>query len=157
MNIRLRFVLPVALALAACGTQKSSPVAPSPAEISDAAAPTGGTSTYPTNGPDLIAYIAAKYPERLVEGVSRDQRIQNMVFLRDRIIEAGKCGGMDLGWNLKRGGPDVSVDFITERRDGNVYGHDIASDYDNPDHPLKLYWGGGDHPTYKEYPAPSCQ
>ena len=28
----------------------------------------------------------------------------NMEFLRDRIIESGKCGGLDLGWNLKRGG-----------------------------------------------------
>ena len=29
-----------------------------------------------------------------------------MEFLRNRMIEAGICGGLDLGWNLKRGGPD---------------------------------------------------
>ena len=120
-------------------------------------APGGGANGYPTNGPDLIAYVSTKYPERLVGGISRDERIQNMMFLRDRIIEAGKCGGMDLGWNLKRGGPDVSIDFIAERRDGTVYGHDIAFDYDNPDHPLQLNWGEGDFPTYKEYPTPSCR
>jgi hypothetical protein len=157
MNTRLRFVLPIVVVLAACGGQKSSPVAPSSPETSDVSAPTPVAPTYPSNGPDLIAFVAARYPERLAEGVSRDQRIQNMMFLRDRIIEIGKCGGMDLGWNLKRGGPEVSIDFITERRDGRVYGHDIASDYDNSDRPLKLYWGGGDHPTYKEFPEPRCK
>ena len=35
-----------------------------------------------------------------------------MMFLRDRIIEAGKCGGLELGWNLKRGGPELSIDFM---------------------------------------------
>ena len=154
MNTRLLLALPLAIGLTACGAQKSSPVAPSSTE---SVTPSGNTVSYPTNGPDLIAYISAKYPERLAGGLSADERLQNMLFLRDRIIEAGKCGGMDLGWNLKRGGPDVSVDFITERRDGTVYGHDVAFDYDNPDHPLQLYWGGGDFPNYKEYPAPNCQ
>ena len=157
MNTRVLLLFPLAIALAGCSIQKSSPVAPSAAETSGVIAPTGGVAGYPTNGPDVIAYVAAKYPERLVGGISRDERIQNMMFLRDRVIEAGKCGGMDLGWNLKRGGPDVSVDFITERRDGVVYGHDIAFDYDNPDHPLQLYWGDGDFPNYKEYPTPECR
>jgi hypothetical protein len=55
----------------------------------------------------------------------------NMAFLRDRMIEAGKCGGLDLGWNLKRGGPDLSLDFLAERLNGEVLGIDIAFDYDN--------------------------
>ena len=58
--------------------------------------------------------IAAKYPERLVAGISLGQRQENMMFLRDRIIEAGKCGGLDLGHNLKRGGPEISIDFLAE-------------------------------------------
>jgi hypothetical protein len=157
MNIRLLFALPLLICLTACGGHKSSPVGPSPTESTEAIAPTQGAISYPTNGPDLIAYITARYPERLVGGISREQRVQNVMFLRDRMIEAGKCGGMDLGWNLKRGGPEVSVDFITERRDGAVYGHDIASDYDNASRSLTLYWGGGDHPSYKEYPAPACE
>jgi hypothetical protein len=155
MNTRVLLALPLVFGLTACSAQKSSPTGPTSAETSGAIAP-ASAANYPHDGPDLIAYVSAKYPERLAEGVSRDQRIENVKFLRDRIIEAGKCGGMDLGWNLKRGGPDVSVDFITERRDGVVYGHDIASDYDNPDRPLKLYWGSGDFPNYKEYPAPTC-
>jgi hypothetical protein len=157
MNTRVLLLLPLAICLAGCSLQKSSPLAPSRTETTGISGPSGGAASYLTNGPDLIAYIAARYPERLVGGISRDERIQNMMFLRDRIIEAGKCGGIDLGWNLKRGGPDVSIDFITERRDGTVYGHDIAFDYDNTDHALELYWGDGDFPTYTEFPEPVCR
>jgi len=82
-----------------------------------------------------------------------------MEFLRNRMIEAGICGGLDLGWNLKRGGPDLSTDFIAERRGGLTYGYDIASDYDNTSHPLRLGWlpdGPGSH--YGAYsPRPTCQ
>jgi len=74
-----------------------------------------------------------------------------MSFLRDRIIEAGRCGGLDLAWNLKRGGPEISIDFIAERVNGQVIGHDIAFDYDNTSTPLQLYWGGGDFPSYGGY------
>ena len=149
----------MAAAVAACESHKSMPVAPTePGQpVTQPTEPPAAAVAYPTNGPDLIAFIAAKYPERLVGGISRDERIQNMQFLRDRIIEAGKCGGMDLGWNLKRGGPDISNDFIVERRDGADYGHDIAFDYDNTDHPLQLYWGDGSFPFYREYPAPACE
>lgn len=157
MKTSAALLLALAVCLAGCDLRKSSPVAPSdvtpvPAE----AVPPAGTA-YPNNGPDVIAFVVRRYPERLKGGISRAQRIENMKFLRDRIIEAGKCGGMDLGWNLKRGGPEVSVDFITERRGGRVIGHDIAVDYDNPRHALQLYWGNGTHPFYKSYPAPSCQ
>jgi hypothetical protein len=144
------------VAFAGCDLRKSSPVSPTDSG-QPATHPTQAPATrYPTNGPDLIAYVAAKYPERLAAGISRDQRIQNMQFLRDRVIEAGKCGGLDLGWNLKRGGPELSNDFIVERRDGADYGHDIAFDYDNTDHPLQLYWGDGSFPVYREYPTPTC-
>ena len=40
-----------------------------------------------------------------------------MMFLRNRVIEAGICGGLNLGWNLKRGGPELSIDFIAEKRE----------------------------------------
>jgi hypothetical protein len=124
-----------------------SPVGPAP----------GVGITYPNNGPDLVAYTVAKYPERLVAGISREERIANMQFLRDRLIEAGKCGGMDLGWNLKRGGPEISVDFVVERRNGAEYGHDIGMAYDDASRPLQLYWGDGDFPFYAAYPATECQ
>ena len=81
-----------------------------------------------------------------------------MQFLRDRIISAGICGGLDLGWNLKRGGPDLSIDFITQRTGGQTIGYDIARDYDNTSKTLQLTWfsdGPGSH--YKAFsPRPSC-
>jgi hypothetical protein len=146
----------MSVAFAACDLRKSSPTSPSDTGQPATHSTQKPAATYPNNGPELIAYVVAKYPERLAGGISRDARLQNMQFLRDRIIETGKCGGMDLGWNLKRGGPEVSNDFIVERRDGVDYGHDIAADYDNPGHPLQLYWGGGSFPAYREYPAPVC-
>jgi hypothetical protein len=111
----------------------------------------GGGSCASNNGPAIINCIAAKYPERLVAGISLSTRQANMSFLRDRVIEAGKCGGLDLGWNLKRGGPDISIDFIAERVGGQVRGHDIAFDYDNTSTPLRLYWGDGDFPSFAPY------
>jgi hypothetical protein len=75
-----------------------------------------------------------------------------MSFLRDRMIEAGRCGGLDLGWNLKRGGPAVSIDFITQRINGTVDGIDLGFDYDNTRTPLRLTWGtGGSFPFYGPY------
>jgi hypothetical protein len=64
---------------------------------------------------------------------------------------------MDLAWNLKRGGPEISIDFIVERVGGTLHGHDIAFDYDNHSTPLVLYWGSGEFPFYGGYRAFSCQ
>jgi hypothetical protein len=81
-----------------------------------------------------------------------------MAFLRDRIIENGKCGGLNLGWNLKRGGPEVSIDFLAWRRSDGDMGIDIGFDYDNTSTPLKLYWGeAGLGATYLFYPSVPCQ
>jgi hypothetical protein len=153
------FVIPVAFLASACGITKS--VAPTSLTVGAASEPASAPVTpppidYPTNGPDVIAYVAAKYPEKLVGGISLEERVANMQFLRDRVIEVGKCGGLDLGWNLKRGGPDISNDFITERVGGTVLGHDIGFAYDDPGQTLQLYWGDGSLPFYKEYPQPSC-
>ena len=160
MNRSLVLVIPFALVLSsACGITKS--VAPTPlteiAASDPAPAPVAPEPVqYPSNGPDVIAYVSAKYPEKLAGGISLEERVANMQFLRDRVIEVGKCGGLDLGWNLKRGGPEISNDFITERVGGAVLGHDIGFAYDDPGRPLELYWGDGSMPFYKEYPQPSC-
>jgi hypothetical protein len=110
------------------------------------------------DGDFIVKCIAAKYESRRRPGVSSGTRKSNMEFLRNRIIEAGICGGLDLGWNLKRGGPSLSTDFIAERRGGQVIGYDIARDYDNTSKWLQLTWasdGPGSH--YKRYsPRPSC-
>lgn len=80
-----------------------------------------------------------------------------MSFIRDRIIEAGKCGGLDLGQNLKRGGPDLSIDFLAWRQSGGDMGVDIAFDYDNTSTPLRLQWAeAGFGATYKAFPVGSC-
>jgi hypothetical protein len=99
----------------------------------------GGSCALPT-GPQIIACISAKYASRRAPVGSLGQRQDNMMFLRDRIIEAGKCAGMDYSWNLKRGGPELSIDVIAWKRpDGNM-GVDVGFDYDNIGNELKLVW-----------------
>lgn len=118
--------------------------------------PTGGGGTVAsctgaTTGSAIVACIAGRYPERLVAGVSLATRQANMAFLRDRIIEMGRCQGKDWAWNLKRGGPEISLDFIAEKVNGVTIGHDIGFDYDNTSTTLSLYFGGGDGAVYGGY------
>ncbi len=123
----------------------------------------GGASCgppYPNNGDALVACISAKYPERLVAGVSLAQRAANMAFLRDRMIETGICGGMDLGWNRKgpTGTGDVSVDGLAWRDGGVPYFVDIGLGYDDTSRPLQLIWlRVGPTPGFSSYsPRPAC-
>lgn len=118
---------------------------------------TGTGASCASNNPDaIIACISAKYPERRTPVSTSSQRHDNMVFLRDRIIEAGRCGGLDLAWNLKRGGPEVSVDFLAWRDNGTLRGIDLAYDYDNINITLQLQWAEGTFPYYGGYPSFSC-
>ena len=133
-----------------------TPAAPKPPAPSPIPSGGGGGSCASNDGHQIVKCIAAKYPDKLVAGISLGERQANMMFLRDRIIEAGKCGGLDLGHNLKRGGPEISIDFLAERRNGQVLGHDIAFDYDNTSTTLQLYWGDGTFPFYKDYGPVSC-
>lgn len=136
-----------------------TPAAPSPGPApGPSPGPGNGGSCASNNGPAIVTCIAAKYPEYLVGGISLGQRQANMSFIRDRIIEAGKCGGLDLGQNLKRGGPDLSIDFLAWRQPGGEMGVDIAFDYDNTSTTLRLQWSeAGFGATYKAYPNGSCQ
>jgi hypothetical protein len=111
----------------------------------------GGSCALPT-GPQIIACISTKYASKRAPVGSLSQRQANMMFLRDRIIEAGKCAGRDYGWNLKRGGPELSIDVIAWKRpDGNM-GVDIGFDYDNIGTELKLVWGEVDlNASYTPY------
>jgi hypothetical protein len=63
-----------------------------------------------------------------------------MEFLRDRVIEVGLCGGMDLGWNLKRGNGPRSIDAIAWRTPGAVEVVDIGIAFDEASQPLALQW-----------------
>jgi hypothetical protein len=136
-----------------------TPVAPAPTPGPPPPSPGGGGgggtgsggSCAANNGNAIIECIAAKYPERLAPVPSVGIRQENMMFLRDRIIEAGRCGGMDLAWNLKRGGPEISIDFLVWRDGGTLRGMDLAYDYDNNNTKLQLTWAEGTFPYYGTY------
>jgi hypothetical protein len=120
-----------------------APPAPDPVPVPDppsGGGGGGGGGPWPTNGEEVVAWANRNYPDRLAAGVGGDQRRANMEFLRDRMIEAGTCGGMRLGWNMKRGGPEVSVDFLTQLVGGRWHGIDIAYDSDNTSIRIKLTW-----------------
>jgi hypothetical protein len=96
---------------------------------------------WPTSGPAVVAYVAASFPEMLGRTSGVGDRVENMEFLRDRIIEAGVCGGLDVARNLKRGRGPHSIDAIAWRLpDGDVEVVDIASAYDEFRAPLRLHW-----------------
>jgi hypothetical protein len=124
--------------------------------------PGGGSAAcgppYPNNGPDVVKCVESKYPDRLRAGVSGSQRVSNMEFLRDRVIETGICGGMDLAWNKKRGTGPHSVDAIAWRTGGRVEVVDIGAAYDDTSRPLKLMWHIVAGPSgYDPFPRPSCK
>jgi hypothetical protein len=137
-----------------------TPAAPAPTPTPTPTPPGGGGgSCASTSGPAIIACIQAKYPDKTAPVSSVGQRQDNMKFLRDRIIEAGLCGGNTYGWNLKRGGPELSIDVIAwKRSDGNM-GVDIGFDYDNNSTTLRLVWSEVDlHASYTPYTnAYSCK
>jgi hypothetical protein len=114
-----------------------------------------------SHGPDIAECIEARYPGYLAAGVSLSQRVANMQFLRNRMIEHAKCRGLDVGLNLKRGGPSISNDFVAWRTSGRLEGVDIASSYDDTKKRLNLMWHtygppNYGHPYYKNYGPVSC-
>ena len=147
---------------------------PSPPVLAPPPAPGGGSSPDPnpspgnpsscnsSDGGDIADCIESRYPQYLAAGVSLSQRKANMQFLRNKMIEHGKCRGLDLGLNLKRGGPEISIDFIVWRRPGKPdMGVDVGSAYDDTKRRLGLSWHTYDppnygHPYYKSYGSASC-
>ena len=154
-HVALAAALSAALGLSACTS--SSHTDPSPAPTAPPTVPEAATIRL--TGPEVIARVAAMYPERLAEGVSREERLANMEFLRDRIVEVGKCSGLTLAWNRKMNG-QRSIDAInwddTEKHAIEVV--DLAMDYDNTDVPLKLQWAVVHGPAgWDPYPAHDCR
>ncbi len=114
---------------------------------------------WPTTGPGVVDYISEVFPEYLVTTALTAQRIVNMEFLRDRIIEAGVCGGLDLARNLKRGIGPHSTDAIAWRKaNGFVEVVDIAAAFDDKTIPLTLHWSIVEGPSgYDPLPDhPGC-
>lgn len=129
-----------------------TPVDPAPAPTPDPPDTPSTGGPYPSNGRDLANWTMARYPGYLRPVSTRAQRIANMVFLRDRMIEAGTCGGMRLGWNCKRGDcGNLSNDYVTFNTGGRWIGVDIAADYDNNSSPLQLHWLENPADTYAHY------
>jgi hypothetical protein len=117
-----------------------------------------GGSCASSNGDAIIRCVGAAYPDKMAAGVSLDQRIANMEFIRDRVIEAGICGGLDLAWNKKRGTGPHSTDALAWRHgiDDVV---DIGAAYDDTSRPLQLQWAIVAGPAgYDPYsPRPTCK
>jgi hypothetical protein len=119
--------------------------------------PAPGGSCASKDGNFIVSCLGAKYPDKTAAGVSLSQRIANMEFLRDRAIEAGICGGLDLAWNLKRGTGPRSTDALAWRHDGTVDVIDIGTAYDDTSQPLHLQWAiVAGPPGYDPYPKPNC-
>jgi hypothetical protein len=96
---------------------------------------------WPNTGPAVVEYIMGVFPEYLHPTALTAQRIEHMEFLRDRVIEAGICGGLDVAWNLKRNIGPHSHDAIAWRKpNGFVEVVDIASAFDDKTIPLVLHW-----------------
>lgn len=141
-----------------------TPAAPAPGPSPGPPPPSGGGPVscgppYPTTGPGVVACVAAKYPDKLVAGVSSHQREENMAFLRDRVIEVGICGGLDLAWNKKRGDGPHSIDALAWKLPGGfVEVVDIGVAYDDTSRELALAWQiVAGPPGYDPYPTPSCK
>jgi len=120
--------------------------------------PGNGGSCASNNGDAIVRCIGAAYPDKTAAGVSRDQRIANMEFIRDRVIEAGICGGLDLAWNKKRGTGPHSIDAIAWRHNGIDDVVDLGAAYDDTSRPLGLQWAiVAGPPGYDPYPRPTCK
>jgi hypothetical protein len=103
--------------------------------------------------------VAAKYPQYLKATSSLHEREVNMAYIRDRMIEAGICGGFDLAWNLKRGVGPRSTDALLWRDGGRDRVIDIAAGFDDYGSALRLHWIEVEGPPgYDRYlPRPTCQ
>lgn len=151
----------VLLASTACEYSSSpnrQPLAPSPVEAPPAP-PSAPSTGERLSGEAVVARIAAQYPERLVGGISHEQRVANMEFLRDRVIELGSCSGLHLAWNRKANG-QRSIDAIDWRHGEQDINDvvDIALAYDDTSRPLQLNWMIVAGPAgWDPYPVPPCR
>lgn len=128
---------------AGCDLSKSpNPLEPAASSEEQAQPGPGAAVVRSLSGEEVVARVMATYPERLAAGVSHEQRVENMEFLRDRIIEQGRCGGLRLAWNLKRGVGPRSIDAIGwQHGDNDILDVvDIAQAYDDTGSSLRLHW-----------------
>jgi hypothetical protein len=120
--------------------------------------PRPANGAWPTNPDDLLAYLNQHWSDYMEPTALTATRIEHMEFLRDRMIEAGICGGIDLARNLKRGVGPHSHDAIAWRKpNGFVEVVDIASAFDDKTIPLRLHWqivvGPSGYDRYTNHPG----
>ena len=71
--------------------------------------------------------------------------------------------GIECGLNLKRGGPEISNDFITFFTFGRWVGVDIAGSYDDTRSTMSMMWyqhgssTNWGHPYHKPYGPVNCK
>jgi hypothetical protein len=116
-----------------------------------------------TDGKGVAACVNEAFPDRLKPTATLKERTDNAVFLRNRLIETARCAKLDVGLNLKRGGPSISVDFIAWKHPkGHTQGVDVIGGWDDIKKPIKVGWHDSygppnfGHPTFKAYGAVSC-
>lgn len=144
------------VSLVGCELSKSANPLDPAVDVDSAQPNAGAAGTRSLSGEEVVGRVMARYPDRLAGGISHAQRVANMEFLRDRVIEEGRCAGLKLAWNLKRSGAGPrSIDAITWRRgaDNILEVVDIALDFDNPGRTLRLHWMIVDGPAWWD-PAP---
>lgn len=132
-------------------TPAETPAPPPPTPNPPNPPPGGGGGPWPTNGQAVLEYVTRNYSQYLRPTGSLDERRHNMEILRDHMIASGICGGMQLGRNLKRGGPEISHDYLVERIGGRWVGVDIGHDFDNIGRPLQLTWAHMPDDAYATY------
>ncbi len=103
------------------------------------------SARWPTTGEEVVLRRGALRAVSRADRVARRTPCANMAFLRDRTIEAGPAAAWTSA-GIQRGGPDISIDFLTYRINGHVEGVDIGHDYDNYDNHLSLTWASGEVP-----------
>jgi len=132
---------------------------PPPAPEPPPPPPPAGVPCASDNGDAIVSCIEEMFPDQRVAGISLGERQDNMAWLRDRVIEAGICGGLDLAWNKKRGDGPHSIDALAWRLpNGKVEVVDIGAAYDDTDRVLRLTWNIVEGPPgYDWYtPRPNC-
>jgi hypothetical protein len=113
--------------------------------------------SFPSSGGGAVAYVAARYSEYLEATGSLTDREHNMAYLRDRIIEVARCGGLDVVRNNKRGVGPWSTDAVCWRDGSRDRVMDIASGFDDYRRPLSLHWiEVSGPPGYAGYGTFSC-
>lgn len=133
--------------------------APTPVPAPTPAPTPTPTPNWPKTPEAIVDFATAKYPQYLKATATLQAREENMAYIRDRMIEAGICGGLDLAWNLKRGVGPRSTDALLWRDGGVDRVIDIAAAFDDYRTALRLHWiEVGGPPGYDRYlPRPTCK